>query len=81
MILTEQEIRSLTPRERPAAQARVLGPLGIPFRKHPVDGVLLVPRASAVTALGGEVALDEAPQYEIRREAFEGRRRKPETAH
>jgi len=81
LILTEQEIRSLTRREQPAAQGRVLGRLGIPFRRHPTDGVLLVARASAVSALGGEMTLDAPPQYEIRREAFEDRRKKPETAH
>ena len=81
MILTEQEIRSLTRREYPAAQTRVLDRLGIAFRRHPIDGVLLVPRASAVTALGGEAALDAQPQYEIRREAFEGRRKKPAATH
>jgi hypothetical protein len=80
LILTEHEIRSLTRRERPAAQARVLDRLGVPFRRHPVDGVLLVPKASAVAALGGEVPLDLLPQYEIRREAFT-RGKKTATEH
>jgi hypothetical protein len=76
LILTDDEIRSLTRREQPAAQARVLDRLGIAFRRHPIDGVLLVPRDSTVKALGGEIVLDAPRQYEIRREAFE-RRRKP----
>lgn len=61
MILTAAELRDLTKRERPKAQARILTKLGVPFAAHP-DGTLLVSRASAERALGGVVAAnDEAP--------------------
>lgn len=56
MILTEDELREITRRERPAAQARVLRKLGIPFKAHPTDPVLLVDRDTARAALGANEA-------------------------
>jgi len=50
--LTEAELREFTRRERPSAQARVLERLGVPYRPHPTDGVLLVARESVRAALG-----------------------------
>lgn len=58
--LSPAELIALTKRERPKAQARVLGRLGIPFTPHP-DGTLLVSRSSAEAVLGGRAANDEAP--------------------
>lgn len=45
MILSEQELRTLTGKQRPSAQARVLDRLAIPYRTRP-DGTLVVIRAS-----------------------------------
>jgi hypothetical protein len=58
----------LTGRERPTAQARVLRALGIPFRQHPTDRVLIVSRAAAAEALGAsapEAAAETAPVYDV----------------
>ncbi|MFN7817811.1 MAG: DUF4224 domain-containing protein [Burkholderiales bacterium] len=41
VFLTESELRSLTKRQRPKAQARVLAHLGIPYKPRP-DGSLVV---------------------------------------
>ncbi len=41
--LTDDEVRELTHRERPAAQARALDAVGIPYRRR-LDGTLLVIR-------------------------------------
>jgi len=43
MILSEQELRELTQKQRPTAQARVLEFMGIPYRARP-DGSLAVLR-------------------------------------
>ena len=68
MVLSASELLQLTRRERPTAQARVLRALGIPFREHPTDGVLLVSRAAAAQALGAsvqEAAGDTASVYDV----------------
>jgi hypothetical protein len=52
LILTPQEVASVTRRDRPKAQARVLRALGIPFRVHPRDSVLIVSVAAVQAALG-----------------------------
>jgi hypothetical protein len=41
MFLSDTQVRELTKRQRPAAQARVLVHLGIPFLRRP-DGTLVV---------------------------------------
>lgn len=51
--LEARELAALTRRDRPAAQARVLDALGIPFLLHPTDRVLLVSRTAVEAALGG----------------------------
>lgn len=51
--LTDTELRELTDRKRPSAQAKVLTALGIPFRYHPIDGGLIVSTAAAEAVLGG----------------------------
>lgn len=55
MLLTEDELRQLTRRDRPTSQAKVLRALDIPFRKHPIDRNLLVCRSAAERALGLEL--------------------------
>lgn len=52
LLLTASELADLTRRERPSAQARVLRALGVSFRAHPTDGILLVARSAAEAALG-----------------------------
>lgn len=72
MILTHDELAAVTRRTQPAAQARVLRRLGIPFRPHPIDGVLLVAKEAALKALGVEqlpAANDEA-EYKVDTEAL-----------
>lgn len=59
-LLSVDELYALTRRHAPAAQARVLTRLGVPFKPHPVDGVLLVSRAAAEAAMGAPIAA--APQ-------------------
>lgn len=54
IILEPEEIAILTKRDRPAAQARVLRALGIPFRFHPADPVILVSRAAVEAVLSSE---------------------------
>lgn len=51
--LSPDEVVILTRRDRPGAQARVLMALGIPFRKHPTDSVILVSRAAVEAVLSG----------------------------
>ena len=50
MILTADELAELTARRRPAAQARELDRLGIPYRRR-TDGSLVVLREIARHAL------------------------------
>ena len=69
MILTSEEVVALTRRDRPAAQARVLRALGIPFRLHPNDSTVLVSRSADETGLGtisaNEGSSAEAQVYEV----------------
>lgn len=65
MILTQDEIAALTRRDRPTAQARVLRLLGVPFRAHPTDGVLLVSRVATEKALGVTVERAIAEEFEV----------------
>lgn len=51
LTVTQDELAEVTRRDRPSAQARVLRRLGIPFRIHPTDGVLLVAREAVLKAL------------------------------
>lgn len=65
LLLSDAEIRALTHRDRPKAQARVLTRLGVPFKAHPTDGFLIVSRAACESALGGprtEAANDESAE-------------------
>lgn len=61
--LSELELRELTRRQRPSAQAKILRALGVQFRTHPTDGVLLVAREAVRAALGvlPAAANDEPP--------------------
>lgn len=51
MILTEAQLIDLTQKQRPSAQARVLGHAGIPYRARP-DGSLIVLRIHVETIEG-----------------------------
>jgi hypothetical protein len=53
LVLTPNELVAITRRERPSAQARVLRRMGVPFRVHPTDRVLQVPRGGIDAYLGG----------------------------
>lgn len=55
LLLTDDELYQLTRRQSAAAQARVLTRLGVPFKTHPTDGVLLVSRAAAEAAMGAPI--------------------------
>lgn len=61
--VTPQDLKTLTDRERPSAQARVLTRLGIPHRRRP-DGSLIVLRChvETVTAARGIVARISEPK-------------------
>jgi hypothetical protein len=61
--VTPQDLVTLTDRERPSAQARVLARLGIPHRRRP-DGSLIVLRChvDTVTAARAIVARTSEPQ-------------------
>jgi len=65
LTLEPEELAALTRRDRPAAQARVLRALGIPFRIHPTDSVVLVSRVIVEAALGSWSA-DETPSLQRR---------------
>ena len=70
MILSPSDLADLTRRERPAAQARILRRLGIPFKIHPVDGVLLVAKEAVSAALVGVATTDTAPPLEVNFQAI-----------
>ena len=76
MILTQTELVAITRRDRPSAQARVLRRLGIAFCVHPSDGILLVPRDAARTALGGEAtpAANDQKTFEVNVSAMRSKR-------
>lgn len=62
LTLSAAELVEFTHRDRPSAQARVLRAMGIPFKPHPVDGTLLVDRATARAWMGANVvAANDAP--------------------
>ena len=65
MILSPSDLADLTRRERPAAQARILRRLGIPFKIHPVDGVLLVAKEAVSAALIEVAANDGARRQTV----------------
>jgi hypothetical protein len=73
LILSPSDLAELTRRERPAAQARVLQRLGIPFKIHPSDGVLLVAKDAATAALVGLATPDVVPQLEVNVQAIRER--------
>ena len=73
LVLSPSDLVELTRRERPAAQARVLQRLGIPFKIHPSDGVLLVARDAATAALGGMATPEVVPQFEVNVQAIRER--------
>lgn len=52
VLLSQAELCELTRRVQPRAQARVLERLGVPYRPHPTDGVLLVAAEAVRAALG-----------------------------
>ena len=56
LTLTDAELVAITKRDRPTAQARILRLLGVPFARHPVDGILLVDRNAASAVLTGKPA-------------------------
>lgn len=60
LLLTAAEIRDLTQRQRPSAQARVLDALKLSYRKRP-DGTLVVFRS----AVGGAEEREE-PRPQLR---------------
>jgi hypothetical protein len=62
LTLTRMELVNLTGKRRSDAQARTLEHLGIPFNRRP-DGLLVVLRAAASTALGRTVP---APHITVR---------------
>jgi hypothetical protein len=73
LTVTQDELAEITRRNRAFAQARVLRRLGIPFRIHPTDGVLLVARDAVLKALGSEsssAANDADPQYVVNVDAI-----------
>jgi hypothetical protein len=81
LVLSPSDLVELTRRERPAAQARVLRHLGIPFKIHPSDGVLLVAKDAATAALGRMAAPDVVPQFEVNVRAIKERHGKaPQTS-
>jgi hypothetical protein len=63
IIVTPQDLKTYTGRERPSAQARVLSRLGIPHRRRP-DGSLIVLRCHIDTAASARaiVRTSEPPQ-------------------
>ena len=68
MILTPDELREITGKQLPRAQATVLAALGIPSKARP-DGSLVVLRVAAQVALGHHEAIrprvDGRPQLRI----------------
>jgi hypothetical protein len=73
LTVTQDELAEVTRRDRPSAQARVLRRLGIPFRIHPTDGVLLVARDAVLNALGSDSprsANDTGGQYIVNVDAI-----------
>jgi hypothetical protein len=79
MFLTPDEIVTLTRRDRPSGQKRVLDALGIPYRVHPVDRTLIVSRAVVEAALGGD-AIEGQPAAEVYEVDVEGIRNHGKTA-
>ena len=80
MTLSPAEVAALTRRDRPTAQARVLRALGIPYREHPTDGVLIVARAAAEMALGVKLealAEPEPGQWDVDTEGIRGHGKAP----
>jgi hypothetical protein len=59
LVITPEELTSLTDRNRPTTQARILTAMGIPLKVHPVDGTTKESRAAVEHALGGPG--DQAP--------------------
>lgn len=59
IVLSEQELRDYTRKERPSAQARVLDFMGVPYRPRP-DGSLAVLRVH-VEPVGGARLRDPEP--------------------
>jgi hypothetical protein len=51
----------------------VLQRLGIPFKIHPSDGVLLVAKDAATAALVGLVTPDVVPEFEVNVQAIKER--------
>lgn len=64
MILTPEELVSLTGRRRSHAQARVLRHMGVEFRQRP-DGSLAVARAHIETVLGVVPASTKVKDFEL----------------
>lgn len=49
--LTPDELRRITKRKQHVAQARVLARLNIPFKRHPIDGSMVVGREAVNRSL------------------------------
>lgn len=60
LILSDNELVQATHREQPAAQARALTRIGVPFQRRP-DGTLLVSRAAFDRALSGGTMTPNRP--------------------
>jgi len=65
MILTADELTELTDRTRPAAQARELTALGIPYKPRR-DGTLIVLRTAVQVALGYAPTHERSPSPKLR---------------
>lgn len=64
MILTREEVATLTGRTRAGAQARVLNSMGIEHRRRP-DGSLVVARAHVDAQLGVAAASSKVKSFTL----------------
>lgn len=63
MFLTEEELYSLTHKQRPSAQLKALRAMGIDFKERP-DGTVAVLRTAVEATMGGAIAADKNKIYE-----------------
>lgn len=69
MFLTEEELFSLTHKQRPKAQMKALRSMGIDHRERP-DGTVAVLRSAVEASMGGETAVQKNKAYEPDWNAF-----------
>lgn len=62
MFLSPDELRELTARRMPSAQARVLAAMGVAFRRRP-DGTLAVPERAVAECFGVESRREIEPNW------------------